>query len=124
MGGNIKIKTVAGDLSTEELIAQVQHKKIPRTVADKHIALLNNTYYPDLDVKTKISFSQRLAWAVRKNSPDLLAETNKWISKNRGSETFNVIYNKYFKNARSYIKRKNSPSIPNQEERYRNTMRW
>lgn len=109
MGGKIKIKTVAGNVSTEQLISQVQHKKIPRTVADKHIALLNSTYYQDLDVKTKISFPQRLAWAVRKNSPDLLVEIDKWIAPNRGSETFNVIYNKYFKNTKLYNTRKESP---------------
>lgn len=109
MGGEIDIQTVAGDISTEELIGQVQKKKIPFTVADKNIALLNSTYYEDLDVKTKISFSQRLAWAVRKNSPDLLVEIDKWISTNRKSETFNVIYNKYFKDAKSYRTRKGSP---------------
>lgn len=109
MGGKINIQTVAGDVSTEQLIGQVQHKEIPYTVADKHVALLNSTYYTDLDVQTKISFPQRLAWAVRKNSPDLSVEIDQWIAKNRGSETFNVIYNKYFKNAKSYRKRKSSP---------------
>ena len=109
MGGKINIQTVAGDISTEQLIGQVQHKKIPYTVSDKHIALLNNTYYPDIDVKTKISFPQRLAWAVRKNSPDLLVAIDQWIAPNRGSETFNVIYNKYFKDAKSFVKRKSSP---------------
>ncbi|MFN6946733.1 MAG: transporter substrate-binding domain-containing protein [Cytophagaceae bacterium] len=109
MGGEINIKTVAGDVSTEQLIGKVQNKEIPCTVADKHIALLNSTYYTDLDVNTKISFPQRLAWAVRKNSPALLTEVDKWISSNRGSETFNVIFNRYFRDTKSFRRRKSSP---------------
>lgn len=46
--------------------------EIDYTVADKNIALVNKTYYPILDIETEVSFSQRIAWAVRKTSPKLL----------------------------------------------------
>jgi membrane-bound lytic murein transglycosylase F len=109
MGGKIMVNTVDGEVSTEQLIGQVQNKQIPRTVADKHIALLNSTYYQDIDIETRISFPQRLAWAVRKNSPELKSAIDQWVLANRGSETFNVIFNKYFRDTKSFRRRKSSP---------------
>ena len=35
--------------------------------------------YPSLDITTGISFSQLHAWAVRKESPQLLDSVNVWI---------------------------------------------
>ncbi|WMJ73908.1 transporter substrate-binding domain-containing protein [Cytophagaceae bacterium ABcell3] len=108
IGEPINIKTVPGDMSTEELIRLVNEKEIPCTVADQHIAMLNSTFYRDLDIKTKISFPQRIAWAVRKNSPELLEVVNEWVEKNRGTVTFNVIFNKYFKNNKAFRERAGS----------------
>jgi membrane-bound lytic murein transglycosylase F len=55
-----------------------------------------------LHIDTRISFAQRIAWAVRKNSPELLKAINKWISEEKKSDDYYVIYNKYFKNRKSY----------------------
>ena len=76
--------------------------EIDRTIADYNIASINKTYYPILHIDTRISFSQRIAWAVRQNSPELLKVINKWIAKEKKSDDYYVIYNKYFKNTKSY----------------------
>ncbi len=85
---------------TEQLIHMVSTGEIPITVADETVALVNASYYPNIDVKTPISFPQNIAWAVRPNSPDLLTTLNQWIDSVKKEPTANVIYNKYFKNRR------------------------
>ncbi|MEN8224446.1 MAG: transporter substrate-binding domain-containing protein [Bacteroidota bacterium] len=102
MGGDIIIKPVEGDIPTDEIIKMVVDKEIDFTVADKNIAAINETYYHILDVNTAISFPQRIAWAVRKNSPLFLHEVNRWIDHMKTHTDYYVIYNKYFKNKKLY----------------------
>ena len=105
MGGKIIIDTLDGNLSTDEIIQMVADDKIKYTIADKNLANINSSYSPILDTDVPVSFSQRIAWAVRPNSPQLLEATNKWIKKYRKQPEYNVIYNKYFKNKRSFKNR-------------------
>ncbi len=107
IGGEIIIKYVSGEKETENLIKNVSEGKIDYTIADENIALINKSYYPNIDIKTPISFPQRIAWAVRPNSPLLLTEINKWIEKMRTSKdpTYYVIYNKYYKNKKFFKNR-------------------
>jgi len=108
IGGDIDIISVSENMVTEDLIKMVADGEIDYTVADKNIALVNKTYYPILDVETEVSFSQRIAWAVRKSSPKLLKAINKWIRKMRKETDYYVIYNKYFKNKRAAKRRMKS----------------
>lgn len=105
MGGDIDIEPVSGNLTTEDLIKMVRNGEIKYTVADHNIASLNKTYYPILDIEVPLSFSQRIAWAVRKNSPKLLEVINEWIDKMRKAPDYYVIYNKYFKNTKAHKRR-------------------
>jgi membrane-bound lytic murein transglycosylase F len=85
----------------EELIEDVATKKIDYTIADEHIALVNAKYYPNIDVKTPVSFEQNLAWAVSKGSDSLLQVINKWLVDFNNTLTSRYIYDKYFQNPRS-----------------------
>jgi len=102
IGGKIYIDTLKGNIATEEIIKMVVDKKIKYTVADNHLALINSSYYPELDISTPISFSQRISWAMRKNSFKLLDAVNNWIDKIKKKSDYYVIYNKYFKNKKSF----------------------
>jgi membrane-bound lytic murein transglycosylase F len=102
IGADIPIEHIEGRVTTDEIIQMVVDGEIERTVADYNVAAINKTYYPILHIDTRISFAQRIAWAVRKNSPKLLKAINKWISKEKKSDDYYVIYNKYFKNRKSY----------------------
>ena len=102
IGGKIDIKTVSGNKTTDEIIKMVVDGEIDYTVADYNIAALNQTYYPILDVETQISFSQQVAWGVRKNSPQLLIAVNTWLQNIKKKSSYRVLYNKYFKNRKSY----------------------
>jgi len=109
IGGGIDIVTVPGDVETEELIRMVSEGEIDYTVADENVALLNRKYYKNIDVETAISFPQKIAWAVRKNSPELLQALNDWILKNRNNNDYITVYNKYFRSSRAQKKRLESP---------------
>jgi membrane-bound lytic murein transglycosylase F len=105
LGDAIYIDTLPGNLSTEKIIKKVVAGEIKYTVADKNLAQIHATYFPILDVKVPLSFSQRIAWAVRKNSPELLAAINQWIEKEKQESDYYVIYNRYFKNKRDFKRR-------------------
>lgn len=105
IGGEIDIVTVPGSMETEELIKQVASGEIDYTISDENIARINKTYYSNLDIETAVSFNQRVAWAVRQSSPELLKAVNTWIGKMREETDYYVIYNKYFKNRKAYKKR-------------------
>ncbi len=98
LGDTIYVDILPGFLTVEETIKLVNDGKIKYTIADYNIAFIHKSYYPNIDVATPVSLSQRIAWAVRKNSPDLLNELNRNLTAIKKKSDYNVIYNKYFKN--------------------------
>lgn len=108
IGGDILIIEEDDSAETEELIKGVSTGEFDYTVADESVALVNASYYPNIDVKTPVSFPQQIAWAVRKTSPELRESFNDWMSKIKKEPTFNVIYAKYFKSTRSSLLRAQS----------------
>ncbi|MFZ0390360.1 MAG: transporter substrate-binding domain-containing protein [Calditrichia bacterium] len=105
IGYEINIVEVGGDTTTEQLIQEVADGKIELTVSDQHIAQINQAYYSNLDIKTPISLTQQVAWAVRKTSPELLSAINSWLEKMKNGTAFYVIRNKYFKNRSAFARR-------------------
>jgi membrane-bound lytic murein transglycosylase F len=83
----------------------VVDKRIKYTVADRNLAHINASSYPILDVSVPVSFSQRIGWAVRKNARDLQQALDQWLAKEKKSDEFYYIYNKYFENRRSFNRR-------------------
>ncbi|MFC1584499.1 transporter substrate-binding domain-containing protein [Fibrobacterota bacterium] len=110
IGGRIKIAKVSEEMETAFLIKMVAEGTIDYTVADENLVRGYETYYTNLDAKTPLSFPQKIAWAVRKNSPQLLEEINEWLRniKTGKDPTFNVIYSKYFKSSRAFARRMSS----------------
>lgn len=84
----------------EQLVARVANGDIDYTVCDENVALLNKTYYPNLDVSLRLSFPQNIAWAIRKDSPEWKAYLNNWIVEIRDSKKFRQLYHKYFESYR------------------------
>ena len=85
----------------EMLIPMVSSGEIDYTVCDENVALVNQTYYANLDVQTPVSFPQNLAWAVNSGANELRTEINNWLTEYRKTAHYYVIYNKYFQNPRS-----------------------
>ena len=89
------------DATVEELITLVANNKINYTVADEYIALVNQKYYSQIDIKTAISFPQNIGWATSKIAVGLVDTINIWLDDFSKSKTFAYIYHKYFKNPRN-----------------------
>jgi len=87
--------------SVEEIIALVSSGDIEYTVCDEHIAKVNATYYPNIDIKTNISFSQNIAWAVQKGADSLKYYLNLFIENNFNKRWYTNLYNKYYRNSKS-----------------------
>lgn len=101
IGEKINIIEAPGEVNTEQLISMVANGQIDYTIADQNVALNNQTYYSNIDVEMPISFPQKIAWAVRKDSPDLLTALNSWMAKRKDSNNNTELYTKYFKKKKS-----------------------
>lgn len=108
IGGDILIVPGDTNAETEQLIRLVAEGKIDYTVAEEDIALVNSTYYQNLDIKTPVSFSTQIAWGVRKNADGLLTALNDWIERMRKTADYYVIYDKYFRSSKSALRRSRS----------------
>jgi membrane-bound lytic murein transglycosylase F len=87
--------------SIEELISMVARGLIEFTVCDEHIALVNQKFYPDVDVRTPISFPQNIAWAVKKGDNEFRDSINVWLAGFKKKPESVYLYEKYFKNSRT-----------------------
>ena len=75
---------------------KVSNGEIDYTIADEQTALISKSYNEDLDIDVEISFPQKIAWVVKRNSPELLRYINEWIAKNQ--TTIKEIQDKYYYN--------------------------
>jgi len=108
LGGTIHIDTLDSRLSTGEIIDMVANGEVKYTIADENLARINASYRPILNIEVPISFTQRIAWVTRKKSKNLKKAINEWILKNRNTVDYQVTYNKYFNNKRSFRRRNDS----------------
>lgn len=84
----------------EQLIKDVAEGKIEFTIADEHIAMVNEKYYSNIDINTPVSFPQNVAWAVKNGADSLRIAINYWLVDYKNSINSRLVYNKYFKNPR------------------------
>ena len=103
--GRAPVNLVKADryLVTEDILELLNAGIVSITVADQHIAeawsqvLPNITVRPDL----KINDGGRIAWAVRKENPELLSNLNAFVKKHRkGSLLGNIFFKRYFQNSK------------------------
>ncbi len=95
-GINMDVRILPDDRSTDDIIEAVANGEVDYTIANKDIALVNKSYFENLDVNTPIGNQQPLHWVIRNNSPDLLENINDWISNFGKDKLYNVLYLKYF----------------------------
>ena len=104
VGGGIIIHNVENDsLSLEDLITQVAQGKIDYTVANNDLAMLNQTYYPNLDVSMAVGHDQRSYWAVRKECTQLAEIVNRWHDENVTSPNYTASMKRYFELSKSKV---------------------
>jgi membrane-bound lytic murein transglycosylase F len=84
----------------EQLIALVASGEIDYTVCDENLAMINQLYYPNIDISLKVSFPQNIAWAVRKGSGEWKEYLDDWIIQFKQTKEYRDIYYRYFVNPR------------------------
>ena len=90
-------------LEDEDLLEMINAGLIPRIVMDDYKARLWAKVFPDVRIHPQIPLSTqgRIAWAIRKDSPQLKAALDAFVKKNRtGSAAFNDAYRRYFHTTR------------------------
>ncbi len=95
------IRIVESDEGLEKLIQMVAEGTIDYAISDENVALVNCTYFNNLDVSLPVSFHQNLAWAVDKGDTELLEVINTWLKDFKTTNRYAVLYKKYFENKRS-----------------------
>lgn len=100
------IKPAPEALEDEDLIEMLSAGLIPLTVVDRHKAMFWKQVFPKIQVHQDIILRNEgnIGWAVRSNSPQLLALLNHFIKENsQGSKLGNTILLRYLKDAK-YVK--------------------
>jgi membrane-bound lytic murein transglycosylase F len=96
IGEAIYIQKESGIVSAEDLIQKVSEGTIDYTVAEENVALINENFYPNIDTRTPLSIRQKIAFGLRKNSPELKKTLNSWLKNYITSRKFLALRTKYF----------------------------
>ena len=97
LGGGVNIHIVDRDtIITDDLIRMVSAGEIPLTVVDNNIALINRTYYSNIDVSLPLSFPQRSAWAVAPSNQWLADSIDGWLSLDEPRHAKSMLMKRYF----------------------------
>lgn len=100
IGSKIIINEVNGEEITEDLIEKVANSQINFTVAHENLARISKELHPNLNIETKISFEQKIAFALRMKSPELKKKLDEFLDKYCKSTQYKELKKKYF----DYIK--------------------
>jgi membrane-bound lytic murein transglycosylase F len=99
MGDEINI--IEDEKWTDKLINSVANGEIDYTIADEHLALVSARQYKNIDVKTAVSFPQKISWAAKNGQQGLVDTINYWLKDFKKKLEFRLLYNKYYINRRS-----------------------
>jgi membrane-bound lytic murein transglycosylase MltF len=95
----VKIRKAPASLEPEDLLEMVNAGAIPMTVSSSQIARLWESVFKNLRVCDKLAISKggKIAWAVRKNNPELRASLNAFLKTCRkGTLLGNIYLSRYF----------------------------
>jgi len=109
-GYEINIDTISDAIDTEAALMQVAEGELMATVADDNMFDAANRYMDGLFPGPKIAEKDTIAWAIRKNAPDLESSMNRFLYKHfrftgdrerpRRSTFLNVLRQRYFEESR------------------------
>jgi membrane-bound lytic murein transglycosylase F len=107
ISGDIRVVEL-GEVQDEALAQKIARGEVEFTVMQSNLAALKEAEFSNLKVRPVLGRKHGVAWAVRKNSPELMAELNRWIEDKQNQGRFARLYKKYFVDMRGYIERATS----------------
>ena len=111
------IHVVEVDASSEALIRAVSEGTIRYTVAQGNLADISSEHYTNITVRPVLGDAAPIAWAVRPNAPQLLAQLNYWMGHKSNASLMARLYTKYFINSAGYHQRIDSPFLASETGR-------
>ena len=105
ISGDINVVEIGGKTDDEALVNKVAKGDLEYTVVQDNLAQLKESYFTNIKIRPVVGASHKVAWAVRKNSPELLKELNRWIQDKKNGSLFDRMYKKYFVDRKSYKER-------------------
>jgi membrane-bound lytic murein transglycosylase F len=97
-----------GEVQDEALAQKIARGEVEFTVMQSNLAALKEAEFSNLKVKPVVGRKHSVSWAVRRNSPELLAELNRWIEDKQNEGLCARLYKKYFVDMKGYIERATS----------------
>jgi membrane-bound lytic murein transglycosylase MltF len=104
------------NIETEQILEMVNSGAVDAAVSDTHIAEIWSEVLENIELHDNavLRSDSQIAWAVRKDNPELKKSLNSFLKNNKkGSLTGNIFFNRYYKNAK---KLKNPEKIENWEK--------
>ncbi|MBB6095239.1 membrane-bound lytic murein transglycosylase MltF [Povalibacter uvarum] len=99
----IALRDAPPTFEAEDVLEMVNAGLVKYSVVDRYLAMFWSQIYKDMKVREDLVVREAgdIAFAVRKNSPQLKAELDAFIEKNKRGTTFgNVVIQKYLQNTR------------------------
>jgi len=96
----IKLRLADENLEDEDLLEMVNAGLIPMVVVDSHKAQFWAQIFDDLKIHPNIAVNTggQIAWAFRKNSPQLKAVVNEFVrGHKKGTMLGNIVFNRYLR---------------------------
>src|SRR6266550_4517558 len=95
ISGDIYVVEMGEKIQDETLAQKVARGEVQFTVMQKNLADLKEAEFKNLKVRPVLGQTQRVSWALRKNSPELMNELNRWIEAKKNGAIFDSLYQKY-----------------------------
>ncbi|MCC5941805.1 MAG: transporter substrate-binding domain-containing protein [Balneolaceae bacterium] len=109
-GYDLEIDIISENMDTEAALVQLANGNLRATVADDNMFHAANRYMEGLYEGPVIAEADTIAWAIRKNAPDLESRMNRYLYKHfrmvaeddrpRRSTFLNILRRKYFEQSR------------------------
>ena len=105
ISGDVYVVEMGDKIQDEALAQKVARGEVQFTVMQSNLAELKEAEFKNLKVRPIVGRSHSVAWAIRKNSPELKAQLNSWIEEKKNGSLFDRLYKKYFIDRRGHLER-------------------
>jgi len=99
----VDIQPAEENLEDEDILEMVNASLVDATVVDSYVADFWKEIYPNIKPQPAVVLRDhaQIAWAIRKNSPELKKTLDAFVDKNKiGTLTGNTIFKRYLQNTR------------------------